>query len=161
VLEVGRITRAHGLRGDVVVALTTTERSRVDPGTTLFVDDRPLVIESSRPHQRGWIVHFRSVDTRDDADALRGATLSAEPLDADDDVDEADGDVDLWVHELVGAEVVDVDGVGHGRIEAVQDNPASDLLVLESGALVPLTFVVGWDERGVRLRIDPPPGLFD
>jgi 16S rRNA processing protein RimM len=65
------------------------------------------------------------------------------------------------VHELVGAEVVDVDGVGHGRIEAVQDNPASDLLVLESGALVPLTFVVGWDERGVRLRIDPPPGLFD
>jgi hypothetical protein len=33
--------------------------------------------------------------------------------------------------------------------------------VLESGALVPLTFVVDWDVRGERLRIEPPPGLFD
>jgi 16S rRNA processing protein RimM len=43
----------------------------------------------------------------------------------------------------------------------VQENPASDLLVLDSGALVPLTFVSGWEQRGVRLRIEAPEGLFD
>jgi 16S rRNA processing protein RimM len=155
VLEVGRITRAHGLGGDVVVTLTTSEHSRVEPGSVLHVDDRALVVASSRPHQRGWIVHFESVDTREDAEAIRGRTLRAERSDADPDDDA------LWVHELIGAAVVDLEGVERGRVEAVQDNPASDLLVLDSGALVPLTFVVEWEERGVRLRIDPPPGLFD
>ncbi len=65
------------------------------------------------------------------------------------------------MHELIGASVVDADGVDRGRIEAVLENPASDVLVLESGALVPLTFAVGWDVRGERLRVDTPEGLFD
>ena len=65
------------------------------------------------------------------------------------------------MHELIGARVVDSEDVDRGRIEAVQENPASDVLVLDSGALVPLTFAVGWDVRGERLRIDVPDGLFD
>jgi 16S rRNA processing protein RimM len=157
VLEVGHVARAHGLRGDVVVALTTTEESRVAPGSVLFVDGRRLVVVSSRPHQRAWIVHFESIESREAADELRGGSLRAEPLDRGGEAHDAD----LWVDELIGAEVVDLGGTAHGRVEAVQDNPASDLLVLDSGALVPLTFVVGWLERGVRLRIDPPAGLFE
>jgi hypothetical protein len=42
---------------------------------------------------------------------------------------------------------------------SVLDNPASDVLELDSGALVPLTFVTGWAQRPDRLRIDPPAGL--
>jgi 16S rRNA processing protein RimM len=76
--------------------------------------------------------------------------LAAEPL---DDPDE------LWVHELVGATVVEVGGAERGRVESVLANPASDLLVLDSGALVPLTFVVERTEG--RIVIDPPEGLFD
>ena len=45
-------------------------------------------------------------------------------------------------------------------MEAVQDNPASDLLVLDTGALVPLRFVVGRDPAG-RLLVEVPAGLFD
>ncbi len=74
---------------------------------------------------------------------------------------DADDEDTLWVHELIGARVVDAEGVDRGRIEAVQENPASDVLVLDSGALVPLTFAVGWDVRGEQLRIDVPAGLFD
>jgi len=66
----------------------------------------------------------------------------------------------LWAHEVIGAEVVDRDGGMHGVVVSLIDNPASDLLELESGALVPLTFVVGWDEES-RLVVDPPAGLFD
>lgn len=151
-LEVGTISRPHGLRGDVVVQLVTTEVSRVEPGSVLDADGRSLVVRASRPHQKHWVVAFEGVESREAADVLRGTTLRAEPL-TDDDA--------LWIHELIGARVVDGDDVDRGVVEAVQENPASDVLVLESGALVPLTFAVGWDERGARLRIDAPPGLFE
>jgi 16S rRNA processing protein RimM len=154
---VGRITKAHGLKGEVVVALSTTEASRVDVGATLWAGDRELRVVSSRPHQDRWIVQFEGVAGREAADDLRGTILSAPPIGSG----EADDPDALWVHELIGAEVVDVAGRSRGRVDAVQANPASDLLVLDSGVLVPLTFVVRWVERPRVLEIDPPVGLFD
>jgi 16S rRNA processing protein RimM len=153
-LEVGRITRPHGLSGEVVVQLVTTELARLEPGSVLTTETSSLVVKSARPHQQRWVIRFEGVDSRERADELRGVALFAEPRDGDDPDD-------LWVHELIGAEVVDADGVCRGRVDAVQDNPASDLLVLDTGTLVPLTFVVGWEVRGERLRVEPPPGLFD
>lgn len=153
-LEVGRIGKPHGLRGEVTVALTTTEAVRVAPGSVLVVDGRPLVVVASRPHQGRWIVAFEGMARREDADALVGSVLRAEALPDDHDPDA------LWVHELVGSEVVEADGTARGTVDAVQENPASDLLVLASGALVPLTFVVGRDDHG-RVVVDVPPGLFE
>ena len=65
-LEVGRIDKPHGVRGDVVVALTTTEKGRVAPGTRLFSGDREFLITASRPHQHRWIVAFEGVFGRED-----------------------------------------------------------------------------------------------
>jgi len=155
VLEIGHIARSHGLHGEVLVALTTTEASRLDPGSVVHAGDRPLVVRSARPHQRRWVVAFEGVTTREQADELRATPLYAEPLDGDDDPDA------LWVHDLIGARVVDQGGVDRGRIDAVEQNPASDVLVLDTGALVPLTFAVGWEQRGERLRVDVPDGLFE
>ena len=149
-LEIGRITKAHGLRGEVIVALTTNRLERIEPGSWMLADDRALEVVASRPHQGRYIVAFAEVEGRDEADALRGAILTAEPL---DDPDE------LWVHELVGALVVEADGTERGTVEAVQANPAHDLLVLDTGALVPLTFVV--DQSPGRVVIEAPEGLFD
>ena len=145
------MTKAHGLRGEVVVDLTTDRLERMAAGTVLDSDAGTLTIEGARPHQGKWIVAFAGVHDREGAEELRGTVLRAEPI-------EGEGDA-LWVHELIGSTVVDVDGVERGVVEAVQANPASDLLVLDSGALVPLTFVV--DHGGGRVTIDPPPGLFD
>jgi 16S rRNA processing protein RimM len=76
----------------------------------------------------------------------------AEPL--SDDPDE------LWVHALIGKQVVETDGTRRGVVESVQANPASDLLVLDSGALVPLRFMISRNESD-ELVVDVPDGLFE
>jgi len=64
------------------------------------------------------------------------------------------------VHRLIGARVITVDDVDVGIVDAVEANPASELLVLESGALVPVAFVV--EQRDdTTVVIDPPDGLFE
>lgn len=149
-LEVGRVGRPHGLKGEVMVHLVTDRTERVAPGTVLDSDRGPLTIERSSPHQNGFIVVFADVRTREQAEALRGTVLRAEPLEDPDA---------LWVHDLVGAEVLDQEGRSHGPVVAVEANPASDLLVLEGGGLVPLRFVTS-TEPG-RVRVDIPAGLLD
>lgn len=153
-LEIGRIGKPHGLAGQVLVRLTTNVEDRLAPGTQVTLDRadrRVLEVVSARRHQERWIVTFVGLTSREDAESVRGAVLLAAPLDRDDDPDA------LWIHELIGAEVLDTDGVRHGTVVTVLDNPASDLLELDSGRLVPLTFVVS-HEPG-RVVVDVPPGL--
>jgi 16S rRNA processing protein RimM len=148
-LEIGHVGRAHGLRGDVLVHLSTNRPERVDVGTVLHSDRGPLTIVRSQPHKRAHLVHFDGVDGRDRAEGLRGLTLRAEPID--------DPDV-VWAHEVIGAVVVDQHGTEHGPVEAMEANPASDLLVLEGGGLVPVRFVVAVTP-GERVEVDVPDGL--
>ncbi len=152
-LEVGRIAKPHGVRGEVVVALLTDRDERVAVGSVLSTAaGRALEVIRSRPQpQPGrWIVAFAGVGDRTAAEGLRGELLFAEPI-ADDSV--------LWVHELIGSDVVTRDGRMLGVVESVEANPASDLLVLDGGALVPLRFVV--DGSPGRLVVDVPEGLLD
>ena len=86
------------------------------------------------------------------ADELRGSELRAEPL---DDPDE------LWVHELIGAQVIDQSGEARGEVTAVQANPASDLLVVDDEMLIPVVFVVDIDTGANTVNVDVPDGLFD
>jgi 16S rRNA processing protein RimM len=149
-LEVGRIGRAHGVRGDVLVHLTTDRVERLNPGSRLKAGERWLTVTAASRSNDRWRVHFDGVDDRSAAEALTRVVLSAEPIDDPDT---------LWVHQLIGAEVVEVVGTSRGRCVAVIDNPAADLLELESGALVPVSFVVSFAD-GI-ITIDPPEGLFE
>lgn len=153
-LEIGRIGRPHGVRGDLVVSFTSDveERRRIGAEYVVTVagaTDR-LVIASIRPQKERFVVHFEGVDDRTAAERLVNKVLWAAPLDAGDG---------LWVHELIGSRVVEVSGVDRGRCVSVIDNPAHDILELEDGALVPATFVVSC--AGGTVVIDPPEGLFD
>jgi 16S rRNA processing protein RimM len=96
------------------------------------------------------VVGFDGVADRNTAETMTGTRLYAEPIDDPEA---------LWVHELIGASVVEVDGTRRGACVSVLDNPAADLLELDSGALVPMTFVVSFADGVVT--IDPPDGLFD
>jgi len=152
-LEVGRIDKPHGVRGEVVVSLITHRTERLAPGAVLQTDRGAVTVESSRPHQHRHLVRFDRIADRDQADAWRGVVLSAPPIaEADDDT--------LWVHELVGAVVVDQHGTEHGPVAALVENPASDLLELADGRHVPLVFMTAF-QPGVRIDVDVPVGLFD
>ncbi len=154
-LEVGRVGKAHGLRGDVVVHFTTDRtRERTAPGALLFAGARTLEVKKAKPYQKGFLVSFDGVTSREAAEELRGEVLTADPLDAG----ELDDDV-VFVHELVGKRLVDQDGVDHGEILSVIDNPASDLIELSDDRLVPLVFYVSHDDTIVTAEL--PAGLFD
>jgi 16S rRNA processing protein RimM len=150
-LDVGRVARPHGLRGEVVVDLWTDQEDRLAPGSVLATDAGDLEVLAARPHQGRHLVEFAGVVDRASADALRGTVLRAAARDREGV---------LWVHELVGAEMVTAEGVVLGRVVAVEANPASDLMVLEGGGLVPLRFVTG-HEPGARVTVDVPEGLVE
>jgi 16S rRNA processing protein RimM len=131
---------------------------RLAPGSVLTSARGPLRVVSSRPlggERDRYLVLFEGVGDRAGAERLRGVDLSAEPL----DVPGA-----LWVHELVGAQVRDVgsgSGAEVGRIVAIEANPASDLLVLDTGALIPARFVVRLDAAARVVEVEMPEGLLE
>src|SRR5256886_13444125 len=132
--------------------LHSARPERTTPGAVLGADDRTLVVASARPHQGRWLVRFEGITDRNGAEQLRGATLVGEALDDP-------GEGRIWVHELVGDEVRDVNGKSLGRVTDVEANPAHDILVLDDGALVPVACAVGQEPR--VLAVDLPDRLLD
>jgi 16S rRNA processing protein RimM len=150
-LDVGVVTRPHGLQGDVVVHFMTNRPERMELGAAFVTDRGEIRIEKVRRHGDRWVVAFEGVDTLAGAQSLRGVVLRAAPIDDPDA---------LWVHELIGAEVFDAsDGRSLGTVTAVFESPASDLLEIDGEGLVPLRFVV--DHVSGQVTVQIPPGLLD
>lgn len=145
------MVKPHGLHGEVVVDLLSNRPERLAPGMSLRTDDAVLAVERSRPHQGRFLVTFEGISTREDAESIRGVLLKAPPLDEPDTI---------WVHELIGAEVREQSGRALGRVVSVEENPASDLLVLEGGQLIPLSFVT-MIEPYEFVKVDIPEGLLE
>lgn len=148
-LQVGRVGRPHGIRGDIYIDLTTDRDERAAVGSRLWIAGEWREIVTSARHNDRWRVHFEGLDIREVAGALTGQFMFAEPI---DDPDE------MWIHDMIGATVVEVDGTERGTCVAVLENPAHDILELDSGALVPATFIESMTD-GV-ITINPPDGLF-
>jgi 16S rRNA processing protein RimM len=154
-LSVGRIAKPHGLKGELIVVLTTNRTERVAVGSVLqTASGRQLVVSASAPHNDRWRVRFADVPDRTAAEALHGVELFAEPM--------HDPDA-LWVHELIGAAVTLPDGTAIGTIAAVESAGSSDLVVLDDGRMIPMVFVVSntAGDGGFVAVVDPPPGLLD
>ena len=160
-LAVGRITRAHGVGGEVSVQSLTEVEDRYARGSTLLLGpegDRSLTVERSRPHQQRLLVKFEEVPDRTAAEALRGRLLL---VSSDAAPDAPTGS--FWVHQVVGLEVVTESGRSLGRVAEVQGNPANDLWLTETGALIPaVRDVVGEvDLAAGRVTIRDIPGLLE
>jgi 16S rRNA processing protein RimM len=139
-----------------VVELWSDRLERLDPGSVLSSTRGDLTVERSRHLQASrYVVAFAGVADRTGAEELRGLELRAAALDP------AESPGTLWVHQLVGATVRDRSGADLGTVTEVEPNPASDLLVLDSGVLIPMHFVTDFDARAGRVEVDPPPGLLD
>jgi len=149
-LHVGRIGRAHGVKGELYVTLFSDHPKRVAEGAKWMVRNEWLDVERCKPQGDRWLVTFRQVVDRDAAEKLVNCEVYGEPID--------DPNV-VWVHEIIGAEVFDKIGASLGRCVAVIDNPAHPIMELDDGSLVPSVFIVS-REAG-KVVIDAPEGLFD
>lgn len=150
-LEVGRIGKAHGLKGEVVVDFMTDRvADRTEPGAELWSEGVRFEVISARPHQSKWLVRFVGVTDRNEAERLRGKSLEALAI--------VDPDA-FFVHEMVGMTIIDQHGTDHGPVVAMIENPASDLMELADGRLVPMNFIVARDDSSITVSV--PTGLLD
>ena len=164
-LVVARIGRAHGISGEVTVEVRTDEPElRLAPGAVLTTDPSsagPLTIQNGRVHSGRLLLRFEGVADRTAAEALRGTLLVAE-VDPDEQPEDPE---EFYDHQLVGLDVVTVDGEHIGEIEQVSHLPGQDLLIVAregaSEVMVPFVeeFVPEIDLERQRLVIDPPSGL--
>lgn len=164
-LVVGRIGRAHGVRGEVAVDVRTDEpESRFAAGTQIVTDPPaagPLTIERVRWHSGRLLVRFAGIGDRGAAEELRGTWLVVDPGDISPSADPDD----FHDQELIGLAVVTADGADVGQVADVLHH-GQDLLVVRGDAgekLVPFVaaLVPEVDVPGGRLVIAPPPGLLD
>ena len=129
-LVVGRISRPHGVRGEVSVEVHTDEpERRFAVGSMLATDPAeagPLAVAAVRWHTGRLLIEFAGITDRDQAEGLRGVwlTLDSAQAGSSDDPDE------FHDHELIGLAVVTVSGEPVGRVTDVR-HFGQDLLVIE------------------------------
>jgi 16S rRNA processing protein RimM len=127
-IAVGRITRAHGVKGEVAVHVLTEVGSRFDPGEKVYLEQdesRPLSISSSRPHRDRLLVTFEEIPDREAAESLHGHYLfvaaTSSPLPPDGA---------YWAHQLIGCRVSGDDGRDMGVVAEVIHTEANDVWVV-------------------------------
>ena len=167
-LVVGRVVKAHGVTGELVVDVRTDDpETRFAPGTSLRArpkggTERRLVVDSARPHGGRLLVRVDGVADRDSAEALRGALFlvdSAE-LPPIEDPDE------FYDHQLEGLQVVTTEGTAVGSVAEVLHTAAGELLSVradEREVLVPFVsaIVTSVSLADQTIVIDPPDGLLE
>lgn len=157
-IEIGGIARAHGIRGEVVIVTHDPDSETLGSVESIWIDGVERRILGARDTQRGWLIQLAGVETRNDAEALRG-----KPVEVARDALELDED-DVILHDMVGCKVVLVDGTPWGEIAAIEIAPLQDRLVIHDGEIermLPLVdeFVKQIDLEAGIVTVDPPVGL--
>ncbi|MCA1727512.1 MAG: ribosome maturation factor RimM [Actinobacteria bacterium] len=126
-IAVGRVTRVHGVRGEVAVQPLSDYPDRFAAGSELHLEDgSTVVISAARPHADRILVSFRDIADREAAEALRGAYLF---------VSEAElpplPEGSFWPHQLEGCEVRAEDGRVLGTLTEVLQGPGNDVWAVD------------------------------
>ncbi len=166
-LVVGRIGRPHGVRGEVTVEVRTdSPELRFAPGRELATDPAtagPLVVAGLHWHSGKLLLTFAGVEDRTGAEAIRNVLLVVD-VDAAEKPDDPD---EYYDHQLIGLAVVTGDGTELGVVSDVLHLPSQEVLSVRrpDGAEVLVPFVAEIvpevDLAAGRVRVTPPPGLFD
>lgn len=164
-LLLGKIAKAHGLRGEVRMFLHSGQPENLQDYKELVLIDRyggllgPLTIQKCRKQGKFAIVQLASVTNRSEAEAVEGRGV----LLAKRDLPEIGEDEYYW-HQYLGKTVLDLTGRMLGKIENIFPNGAQDVLVIKAAdreILIPVTKSIIVGETAGELTIDPPPGLVD
>ncbi|APT85016.1 ribosome maturation factor RimM [Corynebacterium aquilae] len=164
-LLIGRVVKAHGIRGEVAVDITTDEPDiRFAIGEVLTGKQagkqHQLTIAKARAHQGRLLITFKEISDRNAAESLRGTQFFAPPLEDDEDDD------GFYDHELEGLHVIH-NGADIGTVTEITHGPAGTLLTvtLNSGkeAMIPFVHAIvpDVDLDAGQLTITPPDGLLE
>lgn len=122
-VAVGRITRAHGVQGELAVLVISEVPGRFADGETVWLEDgRTLTVESSRPHKDRLLVRFREVQTREQAEALQRALLVV-PESLSPELPEGS----WWDHRIIGCAIETDTGRALGTVHDVIHTAANDV----------------------------------
>ena len=168
-LVVGRVVKAHGVSGELVVEIRTDDpEGRFAPGTRLRArppkdgPEREFVIDSAREHSGRLLVRLAGVGDRSAADTLRGTVfvVDTEELPPIEDPDE------FYDHQLEGLRVLTTSGTPVGTVAEVLHTAAGELLSVhseEGEVLVPFVsaIVTAVSLEDQTIEIDPPEGLLE
>ena len=168
-LVVGRVVKAHGIAGEVVVEVRTDDpNDRFAPGAVLRGRakgglERSYTVEGVREHGGRLLIRLAGIGDRNAADELRGTVFVVDSanLPAIEDPDE------FYDHELEGLRVVTVGDAPVGTVSEVLHTAAGELLAVKAGdgreILVPLVsaIVTSVSRESGTVVIDPPEGLLD
>lgn len=169
---VGRIRRAHGIRGELVIEPLTDEPDaifasgrRVLAGTRegdLAPDRRELIVRHASPFKNGLIVAFEGIEDRTAAESWRERTVLLPEEEVSPPTDD-----EIFIHDLVGMAVVHVSGSRVGTVREVFELKQGLLMDVEraDGRSVLLPFddhtVADMDTETRTIRVDPVEGLLD
>jgi 16S rRNA processing protein RimM len=168
-LVVGRVVRAHGVTGELVVEVRTDDPdTRFAPGATLRAKpsrgglERDYVVDSAREHSGRLLVRLDGVADRAAADSLRGTLFLVDSADLPP-IEEPD---EFYDHQLEGLQVVTTTGTPVGSVAEVLHTAAGELLSVrtEGGeVLVPFVsaIVTAVSLTDQTIEIDPPEGLLE
>jgi 16S rRNA processing protein RimM len=163
---VGRVARAHGIRGQVIVNVDTDfPETRFQPGAELFVERggaaEALRLTSVRFQNGRPVIGIAGIDTMSDAEALAGLELRV-PRDWLASLPAGT----FYRHDLIGCRVVTSAGEDVGVVAEVEGELGTSRLVVHGHgreALIPLAaaICVAIDVGGKRIVVDPPDGLLE
>jgi 16S rRNA processing protein RimM len=160
-VAVGRVSRAHGVQGEVAVLVLSEVEGRFAPGANLWLEDgRTLTVESSKPHRGGLLVRFREVRDREQAEGLQRELLVV-PESSSPSLPEGS----WWDHQIEGCAVETDRGRPLGTVREVIHTAANDVWsVVEGGGretLVPVLIdvLVSVDVGAKRIVVREIAGL--
>jgi 16S rRNA processing protein RimM len=170
--RVGRVRRAHGIRGELVVELLTDEPDAIfASGRRVFAGDRAgdlsgngqeLHVRHATPFKGGLIVAFDEIPDKTTADTWRDRYLLVPGSEVSPPSDD-----ELFIHELVGMRVVRMGGEEVGEVTEVFELPQGLVIDVRrpDGKSVMLPFddntVTVVDSEARVVTVDPVEGLLD
>ncbi len=165
-LAVGTLRRSHGIRGDLLLDVTTDFPDRLKPGTYLYLGDKKerLKITRRRPHNDGLILGFEGINNAEQTARYRAQTVYVL---AEDRPPLPEGE--YYYHQVIGLRVIDEAGAELGFITEIIETGANDVYVVVNPenptreilipALKQVLLDVNLDTKTMRVHLLP--GLVD
>lgn len=164
-IQLGRVGKAHGLRGEVKITCFSEQPENVAEYKRFYLMtpqgeiSKGLSLIKSRVQGKGAIVQFEAINSRQQAETLLGATI----LIAKSELPEITENK-FYYYQFHGKRVVTLEGCNLGIVKKIFDNGAQDILVVETGQdeiFIPVIKTILVKETEEELIVDLPPGLLE